>query len=559
MFFGGIQEMLSWQFGNTSVRSALRIRDGLIALSQSDLQGNLRGKENAKAFRNLLGERGIVSLGIDENYTVGTKWRWAMGKLGFIFPDVSKYTTQNNLGELDRITPAGWNLIRSETVPAMQECYLRAMLVPLEPIPGEESKRFAPLCWTLALLLELEKQTGDPSLSFIEMACFVQISTPSDGLIEVAQKILTHREARDSAKNKKKFDVDVLLQASKNSNKSGTLRDYADMNIRYLKATGMVRAKGRGITIVPEKHALAISLTNSLVSDVPILESYKSLCNGAPLPTDDVVCANQVLEELFSLLKELGINYQSDTNECSSAIEINRERYKLEELISQKREEEYALRQAKEWDEIAKCMEYISGKKVDLEIKIPTNEQPAYLEWCLWRAILAINSLKNRPYEVRRFKVDQDFLPVGTAPGNGPDLIAEFNDYVVVIEVTLSESSRQEAMEGEPVRRHIADILQKYDKPVYGLFIAKKVDSNTIETFRVGTWFLPDDTRLRLNVVPLTLVQFSAFFRSLFDKKTTCPSSSVVNLLKECETSRDLGDALVWKKKLESTIENKIV
>lgn len=67
-------------------------------------------------------------------------------------------------------------------------------------------------------------------------------------------------------------------------------------------------------------------------------------------------------------------------------------------------------------------------------------------------------------------------MPVGTAPGNRPDLIAEFRNFVIVIEVTLSESSRQEAMEGEPVRRHVADAVEKYSKqgkPVFGLFIAK--------------------------------------------------------------------------------------
>jgi len=57
------------------------------------------------------------------------------------------------------------------------------------------------------------------------------------------------------------------------------------------------------------------------------------------------------------------------------------------------------------------------------EIVVPPSESPAYFEWILWRAFLAINGLKNKPYEARRFKIDQDFLPVGTAPGGGPDLI----------------------------------------------------------------------------------------------------------------------------------------
>ncbi len=65
--------------------------------------------------------------------------------------------------------------------------------------------------------------------------------------------------------------------------------------------------------------------------------------------------------------------------------------------------------------------------------KNPRILDPAYFEWVLWRAFLAINSLANKPYEARRYKIDQDFLPVGTAPGGGPDLIFEFEDFVIVV------------------------------------------------------------------------------------------------------------------------------
>jgi hypothetical protein len=174
-----------------------------------------------------------------------------------------------------------------------------------------------------------------------------------------------------------------------------------------------------------------------------------------------------------------------------------------------------------------------------VEIRVPKTEAPAYLEWSLWRAFLAINTLANKPYEVRRFKIDQDFLPVSTAPGNGPDLIAEFEDYVLVIEVTLSESSRQEAMEGEPVRRHVADVMMQHMqpfKPVYGLFIANRIDSNTAETFRIGTWYTRDDERRMLSIVPLTLAQFSTFFKAIFSKQDVAPR--VVNdLIDQCRAA----------------------
>ena len=64
--------MRPWHLGNTTVRSPFRLRDGLVALSTSSLQGNLRGEEQERAFRRLLGEHGIVELGDDDTNSVLT-------------------------------------------------------------------------------------------------------------------------------------------------------------------------------------------------------------------------------------------------------------------------------------------------------------------------------------------------------------------------------------------------------------------------------------------------------------------------------------------------------
>src|SRR5205823_3552953 len=84
----------------------------------------------------------------------------------------------------------------------------------------------------------------------------------------------------------------------------------------------------------------------------------------------------------------------------------------------------------------------------DSEIKIPSSEAPAYLEWTLWRAFLAIDHTLNKAHEARNFEIGQDLLPIGHAPGNGADMCFEFADFVLVVEVTLKDGPRQEAAEG---------------------------------------------------------------------------------------------------------------
>ena len=119
-------------------------------------------------------------------------------------------------------------------------------------------------------------------------------------------------------------------------------------------------------------------------------------------------------------------------------------------------------------------------------------------------AVEAVNSAVfdngNKPYEVRGFKLDSDFMPVSAAGGGKGDLYCEFDDFTILTEVTMSTSSRQEAMEGEPVRRHVSDAVLKYEKPVYGMFIAVRIDTNTAETFRHGIWYAKGDMKQRLDI-----------------------------------------------------------
>lgn len=551
-----------WQLGNTSVRSAMRIRDGLVAYSTSGIQGNIRKGEGDIAFRRLLGECGVVSLGEDSTNSVGRKWRSAMGKLGFIYPDLRRNLgpAQNLIGQVDLITPAGWTLIRAETVAAMQECYLRAMVTPLEPA---DYRTFSPLCWTLALLLELEHRGEEASVSFIEMARIVQTTNPLDGISETVDRILDLRVRRNAAERKRPFDRMIYEQGAEELGcKPHTFNDYADMNMRYLKATGMVQSKGKGIALVPEKRTLAIALTQELLTNKPIIELYQSLCTGTELPTDNATVAYQVLEDLLQQLHQYGITYSIAGKPLDTPAHINQVRYEIEELIAEKKEEIYATEQADNWQEIAAYMDLIASRRDrmrlndEIEIRVPRTEAPAYLEWSLWRAFLAIDTLANKPYEVRRFKIDQDFMPVSTAPGNGPDLIAEFEDCVIVIEVTLSESSRQEAMEGEPVRRHVADLMLHYDKPVYGLFIANRIDSNTAETFRIGVWYTRDDERLDLHIVPFTLAQFSSFFKAIFAAGSVSPQA-VIDLMIECEEYRRDCEAPAWKTAISQVVASR--
>ena len=554
-----------WQVGNTGLRNPNRIQEGFKAFANSPYVGNLR-KENEIDFMNFLNTQGIIQNedGKDTSGSHARKWRLMFSKNGFIYPQVKKKDgSQEKLGKVDDITPFGRNFLKADTYPAVQECYLRAQSVEQFAMPDGKSY-FSPLRWILAIMLELERRTGSSEITRIEFALWGHTTNPSYSVEEVVNNILDLRARRKQAPSKRKFDKKEIEERGKHYNKkANNFKEYSDMNMRYLRISGILQRKGRGMIIVPAKHILAEKLAKSTSNEEPIMVQYKRLCEGAELPTDNMDTAKALLNDLIKQMKGRQILFNINDLPLNTAAEINIARRRLENILSQTDEIQYAKEQCNQWQEIADYMELLikgGGKRTyddDNVIEVPKDETPAYLEWILWRASLAIDHMVNKPYEVRGFKLDSDFLPVSAAGGGKGDLYCEFNDFTILTEVTMSTSSRQEAMEGEPVRRHVSDAVLKYDKPVYGMFIAVKIDTNTAETFRHGIWYARGDLKQRLDIVPLTLAQYREYFMAMFRTGHASPEK-LRELILLCETRRDILNAPRWKTYIDIAINEKI-
>lgn len=562
----GLSEQIKiWLVGNTGLRNPNRIQEGFFVYANSPFIGNLRD-ENEVGFMNFLNEKGIIQNeeGKDESGSHARKWRLMFAKNGFIYPQVKKKDgRQEELGALDDITPFGRAFLQADTYPAVQECYLRAMSVEQFAMP-DGTQYFSPLRWLLAIMLELEKRTGSSELSRIEFALWGHTTNPSYNLDEVVDNILDLRQRRASAPSKRAFDKkEIARRGESYDKKAENFLDYSDMNMRYLRISGVLGRKGRGLVIVSTKHILAEKLAKATASSEPIIEQYKLLCAGAPLPTDNLDVAKSLLDDLIKQMKERHILFDISDLPLNTPAEINIARQRLENIVAQTDEIQYANDQCNQWEEIRDYMTLLikgGGKMVydeDNAIEVPRDETPAYLEWTLWRAALAIDHMVNKPYEVRGFKLDSDFMPVSAAGGGKGDLYCEFNDFTILTEVTMSTSSRQEAMEGEPVRRHVSDAVLKYDKPVYGMFIAIRIDTNTAETFRHGIWYAKSDMKQRLDIVPLTLGQFQKYFVAMFEANKASPEK-LRDLIIKCESRRDILEAPAWKQYIDTIVSEKV-
>ena len=111
------------------------------------------------------------------------------------------------------------------------------------------------------------------------------------------------------------------------------------------------------------------------------------------------------------------------------------------------------------------------------------------------------------------------------------------------------------------MRRHVANLVSDYKaksgKSVYGLFIANQIDSNTAETFRIGVWFTPTDDKMRLDIIPVTLVQFKNFFETLFTFNKV-EVDLFRKLLDQCSSSRPSYEAPAWKREIQKVFDRLI-
>jgi len=552
----------AWYIGNTTIRNAKRLKDGLRVLVNSPLHGNLIGREKEQEFARLLHKEGVVFVKRlndspdNDASDVGRKWRAALMQLGFIKPAF--------VNDPFTITPNGIRLIESKNLPSEQECFLRALLAHQIPSPIEEFPEpvFSPFRIVLEILAELERHGLEPEISQDEMASIVQLTRSLDEIENAVARIEEYRTRLTTiteARERRNFIREYRESYATVRQSEQTLYDYADSNFRYLKLTGLFVEHGRKLRFASHKRTVIEQILAEPYAPLPEDEYLETLWKGAKLPTDNAPEAIEVIQSTVKLLTENGQKVNLPNLEEMEVPDLSRLRLELEDDWLKVLEKRYAQDQVNQWREILEYLRALT-QPIRRGSIIPQGEGASYFEWAMWRAFLAINSLVNEPWEARRFRIDQEFLPLGPAPGNGPDMIFEFDEFVIVVEVTLTQSSRQEAAEGEPVRRHVAELVDQYEqqgKRVYGLFIANKIDTNTAETFRIGVWYRPDDSRMALRIVPLTLSQFADLFEAGFDANGRLDCRVLEQVLRDCLVESN-NDAPEWKRRIEQQV-NRVV
>lgn len=268
------------------------------------------------------------------------------------------------------------------------------------------------------------------------------------------------RESRDKS-------VDKFV-----ATKAQNLMDYADACFRYLRATGIVEISQRGhsISIMPEKRR-EVEFFLSNVDREPIYiddeEKYKQYLFNATIP--ELYSDNH--SRLICQIKEVtgqtaGLEY--DSVDALKDILENALTSKKDEIINKQ------IAALKEYRNYADIIDTFDDIK-----KNAFYDTPLMLEWNTWRAMTMLDGGDIKA----NLKFDDKGQPMSTASGNMSDIVCNYGDFGLAVEVTMQTGQRQYEMEGEPVSRHLAKLKKETGKDAYCLFIAPKINESCIAYF----------------------------------------------------------------------------
>jgi hypothetical protein len=304
-------------------------------------------------------------------------------------------------------------------------------------------------------------------------------------------------------------------------------RDYADAIFRYFLGTGLFKLN--------KNSRLEISEINKLDSDfllkniglkpkdlklteeeyvIKYLGSEKSI----DLFSDKIENLNEKIKYLEKISLDLNLDIEIEKikysfNETKS-IDLKKDIIiELQNLINFKKMKNFisdlSLRKEEHYQDIIKMFEQINDRNADML------DRPLFYEYNFFRAFSFIGFAVDL---IPSMKFDEDTNPINTTP-NAPDLIVEYENFILVVEVTLTTGQKQYESEGNPVFRHVGKCQKISEKKeVFGIFIPEKMDETIPVTFLTTAVVKTHIYNGRVRILPMTREQFLKLFKKIYEE-----------------------------------------
>lgn len=514
-----------------------------ISLLIKNFQGQRWNKENQIKFMDVLREEQFFNGEgkNDPSFSARDRINRAPQSLGFVIlkPNIE-------------LSSAGCSLIESKR---KGEVFLRQLLKFQIPSPYHKPSDIAADFWVKPYLelLRLVRHFG--TLKFDELQIFGMQLTNWHKFDEIVAKIENFRKEKlENKGNYKTFKRKVLNRELKElfaqriaegktktrestddslakflETQSHNMRDYADACFRYLRATELVNVAqvGKSLSIVPERIEDVDYILKHVKRDpiyVDDKQSYIAYLGNKTLPMLLTDNKGKLKAKIHKEFPQQPISVTWDIFTLKDLLADLIEERKQKTLDKQVKD----IKDYKLYDEIQETFNQIKNNKL--------YDAPLILEWNTWRAMTMLDGGNIKA----NLNFDDFGKPLSTAAGNMPDIVCDYGDFYVSVEVTMSSGQKQYEMESEPVSRHLGKLKAATGKPCYCLFIAPTINEACIAHFFSLSQINISYYGGKSVIVPLSLEVFRKMVEDSYKASNTPNSENVRSFF---EYSRKLSSS----------------
>lgn len=283
------------------------------------------------------------------------------------------------------------------------------------------------------------------------------------------KKIYRNRIQRGETKTRESNDTSL---AKFLKTQSSNMRDYADACFRYLRITGLVNVShvGKSLSIVPERIADVDYILETVDRNPIYVEdqaAYTNYLGDVTIPrllTDDrLMLENKIQTEFPSTTIPTAATLDDLKDLLADLLELRKQEKIIEQVVE--------IKDYRQYNAIQQTFDQIENNEL--------YDAPLMLEWNTWRAMTMLDGGEIKA----NLNYDDYGHPLSTAAGNMSDIVCDYGDYMVCVEVTMATGQRQYEMEGEPVTRHLGKLKKVSGKPCYCLFVAPNINDACVSHF----------------------------------------------------------------------------
>lgn len=274
---------------------------------------------------------------------------------------------------------------------------------------------------------------------------------------------------------------DMFYRKFRSSKYADRKRENTAETRKMLEATGIVSTDNNILELRIFELFNNDLLINSLKNDILVEDEQDGYLNYE--------AAGGEFGKLTNLLRIFNI----DNDYIKSEIDNLRHKYGDGDLI-----EHFDIESDKQFkkfvhnkfprDKVFNILELFKDRSNDDEIQKSVTDEadvPTIFEYIVGLAWYYLSD--NKDYLLKKsynLLLNSNYLPFGHAPGGDGDIIIDYDNMILMIEVTLMNKQSQKRGEWEPVLRHSANLAVRTDKPTMTLFVADELDANTINIWR---------------------------------------------------------------------------